>query len=186
MRPQFALLVPLALALAACSGIPPVDVATISQAPASPDRFAAAQRAVSICAKLPDVTAMFNAFEQLGHQRQRLELTTADGKSYISETINSQGSDLKIIASSSGCTIGLESMTPDQSYRLALPWVRQYGLVTNETLGQGLSPHAVQAWRAPDFPSIRILAAAYKTWPVDAGLNVSTAGAAVRLQYKHQ
>lgn len=172
------------IALAGCSGIPSVNTTTISETPASAQRYAAARQAVNICSKLPNTEAVMRGFEALGYQRSRLELTTSDGRKLISESINSQNADLKIIASSEGCTIGLEGMTPDQSYRLALPWVRKFGLVTNESLGQGLSPHAVQAWQFPTFPHSQLLVSANKTWHWDGGISSNMPGASVRLIYQ--
>lgn len=173
------------MALAGCLGIPPVNTATISENPASAQRYAAARQAVKICSRLPDTEAVMRGFEALGYKRSRLEFTTNDGRTIVSESINSQNTDLKIIASSQGCTIGLEGMTPDQSFQLAQPWVRKFGLVTNESLGQGLSPHVVQAWQFPRFAHSEILVSAGRTWHIGSGLSSNVPGASVRLIY-HQ
>ena len=171
-------------ALLGCAGIPPVNTDTISQNPATPQRYAAALQAVNICSKLPDTEAVMSGFEALGYKRTRLVLTTYDGTVTSSDSINSKSTDLKIIASSEGCTIGLEGMTPEQSFQLAQPWVKRFGLVTNESLGQGLSPHAVQAWQFPTYPHTQILASAGKTWYVGSGVTSDVPGASVRLFYE--
>lgn len=186
MRIRLILLFGVAVALTGCSGVPPVNTSTISETPANAQRYAAARQAVNICSKLPDTEAVMRGFEALGYQRSRLEFTTNGGKKLISESINSQSKDLKIIASSEGCTIGLEGMTPDQSYRLALPWVRKFGLVTNESLGQGVSPHVVQAWQFPTFPNSQILVSAGKTWHWDGAVSSNVPGASVRLIFNQR
>ena len=174
------------MALAGCPGIPPVNTETISENPASAARYAAARQAVNICSRLPDTEAVMRGFEALGYERSRLEFTTNDGKTLVSESVTSQNTDLKIIASSAGCTIGLEGMTPDQSFQLAQPWVRKFGLVTNESLGDGLSPHAVQAWQYPTFPHTQVLVSAGKTWHRNSGISSNAKGASVRLIYSQK
>ena len=68
-------------------------------------------------------------------------------------------------------------MTPQQSYRLALPWVAKYDALTNEERGQGLSANAIQAWGRLEEDRI-VYIAAYKTWDV-----LEVPGTAVRLLY---
>lgn len=177
-------LVCIIFALAGCPGIPDVNTSTISETPASTQRYNAAKEAVRICSRYPDTEAVLRGFEALGYKRTRFELTTKDGQTLVSESINSQNSDLKIFASSAGCTIGLEGMTPEQSFQLVQPWVRKYGLVTNASLGQGLSPHVVQAWQFPEFPTTQVLASAGKTWHWDGPISSKVPGASVRLIYR--
>ncbi|MEM6638085.1 MAG: hypothetical protein AAF667_19615 [Pseudomonadota bacterium] len=184
MRLRLVGLLGIIFALAGCPGIPPVNTATISDTPASAERFLAAQEAVGICTRFPDAEAVLSGFEVLGYQRSRPEFTTFDGRTFVLDFIDAQDMDLKVVASSEGCTIGLEGMTPDQSFQLVQPWVAKFGLVTNESLGQGLSPHAVQAWQAPMFPHSQILASAGRTWHWDGPISASVPGASVRLIYR--
>lgn len=71
--------------------------------------------------------------------------------------------------------VGVEGMTPEQSYQLALPLVAYFEATSNTELGQGLTPNAVEAWRAAG-ATTPVFIAAYKTWDV-----LGVPGAAVRL-----
>lgn len=75
------------------------------------------------------------------------------------------------------CIVGLEGMTPQQSFQLAEPRARKFDAQTNAERGQGLVSNAVQAW-ASIGESRGVYVAAYKTWEV-----LDSRGAAARLLY---
>ncbi|TCS60016.1 hypothetical protein EDD52_11626 [Primorskyibacter sedentarius] len=170
------------LGLAGCPGIPPVNTATISQTPASNRLFAQAKEAVRICSKLPDWKAVYSAFGAAGYEIRTLDALGQDGR-VVQRThfVNGEDAEIFLIATPRGCTVGIENMTPAQSFELAQPWVKAFGAKTNAELGQGLSPHVVQAWR-----SIRddrhVYIAAHKTWPADNYVFPDVPGAAATLK----
>lgn len=169
------LVLTLALMVAGCGGIPPVDTSTISRKAASPTEFGKAERAVRICANLPDAEAMFRGFEAVGYREHvgpyrslRQELPNGQTR-FVVPSVSYDSGQLIIQANEQTCYVGLRSMTPEQNFELAQIWARHYDLATNSELGQGLSDHVVQAWQAKSYPSSSTLVAAYKTWPWDRG-----------------
>lgn len=86
-----------------------------------------------------------------------------------------------IRATSRYCHVGLRSMTPQQSYNLALPLVKKFKAKTNAEHGDGLSDHVVQAWRVQSVGPPSVTIAAHKTWPANTGGWPDVPGAAVTL-----
>lgn len=194
-----------ALVLAGC-GIPPVNTKFISSTPAAASSYAVAQRAVRACSKLPDKEATLRAFKRSGFRANQTETPRRNGGGTFTRfTIEAPDNAVSVLLSGGDCYVGLESMTPTQSYNLASIWVRAYGAKSNSALGDGLSDHVSGAWRKsfteparlPDRAAYehRIYIAAYKTWPHGpydpqrgvgyniAGLFPDKPGAAVKLSY---
>lgn len=153
----------IAAVLAGCSAT--VDNSMISTSPAPADQLSAAKSAASLCAsKAPNWEAVESAFLANGF----VETTDLRLKALRDAVIlEDEDSDVLVLIGSKGkegaCIVGLPGMTPQQSYELALPWVRKYGAVSNADRGQGLSKKAVQAWAAFD-DSRNVYIAAYKEW----------------------
>lgn len=139
--------------------------------------------AVNACAKLPDTEAVLSGLEEIGFKRTRKDASKNQSSDPFDEVVSDPSGNLKIEASSQGCIVGLEGMTPEQSYELALPWVDAYGARTNASLGQGLSQHVIEAWRATSPQGVPIFIAAYKTWPLRSNVASDLPGSAVRLSY---
>lgn len=178
------LVLTLALIVAGCGGIPPLNSATISNTPASASEMANARRAVETCKQLPNGHAMQTAFESQGFVFSTFVLDPRTGDTLDTAPFFSSGDgSLVLQVSTRGCAVGLRGMTPQQSFELAQIWARHYDLATNSELGQGLSDHVVQAWQAKSYPSSSTLVAAHKTWPWDRGQwPKDEPGAAVTLQ----
>lgn len=176
MRKAFAILAVIA-ALAGCNT---TSSKGISESPAPPLEIKSAARAVAVCARhAPDWAAAEAEFLKRGFAETRnLRLVAAgerNGSVFLQDNSSGVLVQLGSARGEGACLVGLPSLTPDQSYRLALPWVKQYDLATNAERGQGLSSRAVQAWGRMDSDQA-IYVAAYKTW--DA---LEAPGAAVRL-----
>lgn len=180
-----------AVFLAGCTDIPPVSTSTISTSPASAQAFSQAQRALRVCAALPDSKRMFDGFEALGYREaggpdvSSVTKLPGGGRSVVVPLVYHNDGQLIVQAAEGYCFVGLRGMTPEQSYRLAQMLVRKYDLATNAELGQGVSSHVVEAWQAKTRPSSRILVAAHKTWPWDRGhWPKDQKGAAVTLYHR--
>lgn len=168
------------LALIACDA--PIDQAKISDVPISSLQFSDAKSAAAICGRnAPNWDAAETALKANGY----LELTEYRQvgilRQFRAVILKSANSDALVLIGSRGgkgaCIVGAEGMTPQQSFELALPWVRQFDAQTNADRGQGLANNAVQAWGTSDEDSI-VYIAAYKTWNF-----LSVPGAAARLIY---
>lgn len=150
----------IAAVLAGCSA-----TVSTSPAPAPAHQFSAAKSAASLCAsEAPNWEAVENAFLANGFvETKKTRLQTGRNEIFLED----EDSDVLVLIGSKGkegaCIVGLPGMTPQQSYELALPWVRKYGAVSNADRGQGLSKKAVQAWAAFD-DSRNVYIAAYKEW----------------------
>lgn len=165
-----------------CASVPAVNTATISTTPASASSMAMAKRVVEHCAKLPDTEAMLKGLESMGYKRGQSGYVLRNGQSNLSPVVSSTTGPVRFNAGAAGCTIGVNSMTPDQSFALVQPWVRKYNAKTNAELGQGLSPQVVQAWR-DNGPNSDVYISAFKTWGYDTGMTSTVPGAAVKLSY---
>ena len=146
---------------------------------ASDDQFAFASQAAKVCSdNFPDYKAAEAKFKSLGYE----EVGWQAGYRYY----RSESTDVILIigrmAKERICIVGLENMTPDQSYKLALPWVNKYDAVTNAERGQGLSDKAVQAW-ASFGDSWNVYIAADKSWQEKREPFPKTPGASIRLIY---
>lgn len=172
------------MGLSGCPGIPPVNEATISQTPVSSRLYAQAQRAVDVCAKLPDMEAVKAGFAALGYPVFAPQTPSAEGAFTIGG-ISRWGPDLYVNVGSGGCLIGVEGMTPQQSYNLVLPWVKRWGAITNAQAGQGLSEHVVQAWRS-ETANRKVYISAGKTWDPQVADFPNVPGASVRLRYRQR
>lgn len=167
-------------ALAGCA--PPVDESQISYFDAPLARFAVAQKAVSLCLGTSDGlvwAAREDWFRANGFQDAMFESEDQDISDVRAVVLIHPESDVVVQLGKnggrSGCTVGLKGMSPQQAYELALPLVAHFGAVSNTDLGQGLTPNAIQAWRASG-PGYPIFIAAYKTWDI-----LESPGAAVWL-----
>ena len=102
-------------------------------------------------------------------------------KSQRAVILEKPGTDVVVLLGASGgegaCIVGLEGMTPQQSFELAKPWVKTFGVRTNAERGQGLAKNAVEAWGTIEENRI-VYIAAFKTWDV-----LDVPGAAARLLY---
>ncbi len=168
------------LLLAGCDAS--VDQKLVSATPASPQQFAAARNAAAVCAQhAPN----WQAIEATLRSRGYVDPTDAGLRSALerqdAKVLQTPDANLLVLLGSrpdqGACIVGLKGMTPQQSFALALPWVKQHGAETNEARGQGLADNAVQAWRATNEDQI-IYIAAYKTWEV-----LRAPGAAARLLF---
>ncbi|SHG92667.1 hypothetical protein SAMN05444003_1580 [Cognatiyoonia sediminum] len=159
---------------------PPVDDELISYFGAPEQDLAVAKNAVEICGNTSP-KAREEAFRNIGFVNATFvnserSIDDVDGLLLIepeSDVVVKLGQDGGV----SGCIVGLKGMSPEQSFNLALIWVRKFGAVSNTELGQGLTPNAIEAWRfrGDGFP---IFIAAYKTWDL-----LEEPGAAVRLSH---
>lgn len=183
MKQQFLGLGFAVLFLANCASAP--SQFDISDVPAGAEPFRAAQEAAALCAKdAPDWKAVEARFKASGYARTKnnaLDNAARAQKAVVLEAVDSDvvvliGASTELSGERSGaCIISLPGMTPQQSYELALPWVRKYGAVTNAERGQGLSKKAVQAWGAVGERRI-VYIAAYKSADI-----LQEPGASVRL-----
>ncbi len=170
-----------------CASIPPVNTSTISTTPASSAAFAEAKRAARACTGLPDEQEMLRRFRALGYRTPAGPDTdsnegSANENAFILGPLVQHDDGSVIVQAGTGyCYVGLRSMTPEQSRQLAQILVSKYGATTNAENGQGLSDHAVQAWRVQNGGVPKVLIAANKTWPWDRGLWPDVPGAAVTL-----
>ncbi|MEM6638133.1 MAG: hypothetical protein AAF667_19870 [Pseudomonadota bacterium] len=167
-------------ALAACDAA--VDEDMISATPVSALEFSDAQKAAEICGRnAPNWTAAETALKASGYLETTDERLLGIQRSQRAVILESPTSDVLVLLGSRGgegaCFVGSEGLTPQQSFELALPWVRQFGALTNEERGQGLANNAVQAWGTLTDDLI-VYIAAYKTWDV-----LGAPGAASRLLY---
>lgn len=158
----------------------PSSYTPASYTAATQQQFAVAKSAASTCAQhAPNWTTVEAALLQKGYiatPDARLKSIQSKQRATILE--KPQSGVVVLIGTKSkegACIIGLKGMTPEQSYELALPWVEQYGAVSNSERGQNLSKRAVQAWAAR-VDNRQIYIAAYKTWDV-----LDVPGAAARL-----
>lgn len=171
------------IAIALLSGCAPqVDETLISYFDAPEQNMSEARRAVDLCLK---TSGSWNLREQLFRQARYLDATFEDPERDIdklravvliqpeTDVVVQLGAD----GGKSGCIVGLKGMTPQQSYELAQPLVAHFGAISNTALGQGLTPNAIEAWRASGTYA-PIFIAAYKTWNV-----LEAPGAAVRLSH---
>jgi len=159
------------LGLVGC-GIPPVDTTLVSKAPADARSFAVAKQAVRACRSL---TNRKKNFRRAGFGYSTQPVALRNGRE-ISRVIVSPPNDaVSVLVDGSSCYVGLENMTPRQSYELAQIWVKSYSAQPNSAHGDGLSDHVSGAWRnfftePARFPDKapyrhRIYIASYKTWP---------------------
>ena len=147
---------------------PPVDETLISYFGASEETIAKAREAAQLCTDFGPqerevefreqgfVNAAFENSERSVDELRATLLIHAD--TGIVALLGKDGG-------TSGCKIGAKGMSPQQSYELALPWVALINGVSNEDLGQGLTPNAIQAWRGYR-NGFQTFVAAYKTWDI--------------------
>lgn len=159
------------LVLIGCE-IPPVDTTLISKTPADAKSFAVAKQAVRACKSLTNREKNFRR-AGFGYSTQPFKLRNGREISRIS--VSSPNDAVFVLIDGSECYVGLEYMTPSQSYELAQIWVQSYDAQPNSAHGDGLSDHVSGAWRnfftePARFPdkaaySHRVYIASYKTWP---------------------
>lgn len=160
----------------------PVNEKLVSKTPVSSQQFLAAKNAAATCSRhAPNWGAVESAFKGIGYKETtdvRLKAIQSAKKSVILEAGDS---DVVVLVGSRGgegaCIVGMRGMTPQQSYELALPWVKKYRAQTNKERGQGLANNAVQAWGVLEENRI-VYIAAYKTWDI-----FDVPAAAARLLY---
>lgn len=168
------------LALIACEA--PVDQAMISNLLISPLNFSEAQNAAAICGRnAPNWDATETAVKANGYSETTDSRLVSIQRQQGAVILESANSDVLVLIGSRGgegaCIVGAEGMTPQQSYELALPWVRQFDSQTNADRGQGLAQNAVQAWGTLEEDRI-VYIAAYKTWDL-----LDAPGASARMFY---
>lgn len=161
----------------------PVDQSQVSTVPVSQQQFSDAQNAAEICGRFaPDMDRTEQVLRSGGYTDAQKEIfvnTARDQRITILESPNSDTIVVLLARRIEGlCVVGLEGMTPEQSFQLALPWVEKFGALTNAERGQGLANNAVQAWASSNEDRL-INIAAYRTFE---GADVS--GASVRLIYR--
>lgn len=179
-KTQLGLLALSVFAVSACD--PAVNTDMISTTPVSALEFSEAQKAAQVCGRhAPNWSTVENELAAIGYFEttdERLSGVQRDQRAVILE---SPTSDVLVLLGSRGgegaCIVGMDGMTPAQSYELALPWVREFDAQTNEERGQGLANNAIQAWGRLEEDRI-VYIAAYKTWEV-----LDVPGAAARLLY---
>lgn len=175
------------LGLIECATIPPVNKATMSGSAAPANAFAQAQRAVQVCSRLPNASAMFDGFEAMGFRstsapdRVSRQQIANGGERVVIPNVRFDNGQVIVQAGLDYCHVGLRNMTPSQSLRLGEMLAGRYGARTNAELGQGLSDHVVQAWQVRNSSVPKVLIASLKTWPWDRGQWPKTPGAAVTL-----
>ncbi|MEM8978879.1 MAG: hypothetical protein AAGD04_05305 [Pseudomonadota bacterium] len=160
-----------------------VDEDLISTQPAPKLEFVEARKAAALCAKhAPDWAALEEAFKSAGYAKSKDPRLAGFARSTGTAVLDKANTGMRVLVGEKNdqegaCIIGLEGMTPEQSFALAQPWVGAFEAVTNAERGQGLSQNAAQAWAS--FEAERIIyIVAYKTWNV-----LFQPGAAVRLIY---
>lgn len=168
------------LALTSCDAS--VDQALISEVPVSALQFSDAQRAAEICGRnAPNWIGAEETLKANGYVETTDERLSNIQRTQRAVILESSNSDVLVLLGSRGgegaCVIGMNGMTPQQSFELALPWVSQFGAQTNADRGQGLANNAVQAWGVLEENRI-VYIAAFKTWDV-----LDAPGAAARLLY---
>jgi len=173
--------------LAGCASVPSVNTKTISGVPASSVSFNEAKRAVRACTGLPNASEMFDNFEAIGYRSplapdstSKTKLPNGKTRIVVPLVVHDAG-DVIVQAGEGYCYVGLRGMTPQQSFNLAQILVEKFGATTNAENGQGLSDHAVQAWRVQGSGTPSVLIAAHKTWPWDRGSWPNEEGAAITL-----
>ena len=130
---------------------------------------------------------MFDSFEALGYRSANAPDTSSrtqlagGGTRVVIPTVSHDTGEVIVQAGGGYCYVGLRGMTPDQSFRLAQPLVREFGATTNAENDQGLSEHVVQAWQVRNTSVPTVLIAAHRTWPWDRGNWPQVPGAAVTL-----
>lgn len=155
-------------------GIPPVDTEFVSSVPADTRSFAVAQKAVRACT-LKKGEELQRNFRRAGFGVSEQPIETKNGSTVPRMIISSPDDAVSVLIAGNSCYVGLENMTPSQSYQLASIWADAYEAPPNSAYGDGLSDHVSGAWRRfvyepariPDHAeySHRIYIAAYKTWP---------------------
>lgn len=166
------------LALAACNTT--VDQTMISQAPIPSGQIAYARKAVEICGShVPNMQNAQDALLANGYRETTDERLANIRRTQRVTILENDNSNVIVLLGSQGrrniCVVGLEGLTPQQSYSLALPWVKKFDAQTNAERGQGLSNNASQAWGVIEEERI-VNIVAYKTWDI-----LDAPGAAVRL-----
>ncbi len=146
---------------------------------ASDEQFAFASQAAKVCSdNFPNEKAAEAKFKSLEYE----EVGGQTGFRYY----RSESTDVILVIGRMSkeriCIVGLENMSPDQSYKLALPWVNKYGAITNAERGQGLSKKVVQAWASFD-DNRNVYIAASKSWQESREPFPKTPGASIRLIY---
>lgn len=183
----------LVLAVSGCGGVPELNTATISEQPASKRNLSRAKQVVSACAQLPDTARAFRQLQSLGYKRSSgnvklpngNDLVLTNGATVKFDEVSFNDNDLKFTVSSTGCVVGVRDMTPAQSLALAQPLAQKFKAPTNAERGDGLSPHAVQAWNVFE-PDRQINIVAYKTWPPGDPSFLAGRGAAVQMHYRQK
>ena len=167
------------LFLIACEAT--VRARDISSVPASSSQFRIAQTAVSICGQnFPGLESTASNLRAAGFQETQNPRFT--GISSLQRFIIFEHPDASILVGLANrgqrvCLVGLEGMTPNQSFSLAQAWVKRYGATTNAENGQGLSSQVVQAWQSANLDRT-VFIAALKSFPF-----FEKPGAAVRLTH---
>ncbi|WP_220750662.1 hypothetical protein [Jannaschia sp. AI_61] len=159
------------LGLVGCR-IPPVDTTFISTTPADAKSFAVAKQAVRACRSF---TNRERSFRQAGFGYSTQPVVLRNGREAFRVVVSPPNDAVSVLIDGRTCYVGLENMTPSQSYELAQIWVHAYSAQPNSAYGDGLSDHVSGAWRnfftePARFPDKapyyhRIYIAAYKTWP---------------------
>lgn len=168
-----------AFGLTACVS---VDDDLISKTPASAQQFAEAKKAAATCGvHAPNWKALEAAYLSMGYSETQDKKRISVQKSQGVVILEKAGTDMVIMVGSRGgegmCIVGLKNMTPQQSYELAQPWVKKFGLLTNAERGQGLSDLMVQVWGKTEERRV-IYVGARKTFDV-----LDAPGSAASLRY---
>ncbi|MFW2545503.1 hypothetical protein ACN2XU_22975 [Primorskyibacter sp. 2E107] len=153
----------------------------MSAEPVTAERFAVAEAAAATCgAMAPNWAGLEVQLKAAGYVETDDAALKAAGRREGAVILEDPTSGALVLIGSRGgegtCIVGMEGLTPQQSYGLALPWVKSFDLQTIVERGQGLAKNAVQAWGRLE-PDRDVYVAAYKTWDVLDG-----PGAAARLQ----
>lgn len=175
MKPISVFLVAVTLLISGCEA--PPNQRLISATPASSQQFSEAKSAAAVCGRhAPNWVAASAELKADGYVETKDPRLASVRRAVILEK---SGTDVIVLLGSEGkeraCIVGLEGMTPQQSFELAQPWVQKFDAQTNAERGQGLAKDAVQAWGKIE-ENRNIFIAAFKTWDVLEG-----PGAAARL-----
>ncbi|MEL6466499.1 MAG: hypothetical protein AAFQ58_16155 [Pseudomonadota bacterium] len=180
MKPAVMSLVAVILLLSGCDTA--VNQTLVSTTPATPQEFSEAKSAASVCGRhAPNWVAASTALKAEGYAETEDPRLASIQRAQRAVILEKPGIDVVVLLGARGgegaCIVGLEGMTPQQSFELAQPWVKKFDARTNAERGQGLAKNTVQAWGTLEEKRI-VYIAAFKTWDV-----LDAPGAAARLLY---
>ena len=169
------------VAVIAVSGCDPaVDTSLISRTPAPAAAVERAETALAICARnLQDYAETVRLIAAAGFAETRSSILAEPQSRFRFRSFASarHGVEITIVQQDREnlCLVGVDDLTPAQSFDLAAPVAEMFGAVTNAERDNGLANNAVEAW-ALFGPDRNLYIAAYKTWAP-----LGQPGAAVRL-----